>query len=168
VRAIAPIAIERAAVNALFGCFGPCRPLGTMFDIMKAAKLPDGLVDGQSIIDAGARIGFKTGTRYGGFSRRLGEGDGCHFRATSLPTPPVGVGVGTAPKVRTRPGTLGRNDAADRAAQVFELLAAGSDMRHTRARRRFSRSKNAEGMPLILQRFGSAGPGMAPATDGMF
>ena len=119
-----------------------------LFDIMKAANLPDGWSMGQGI-ERARDVGFKTGTSYGfrdawamGFSRRY----------------TVGVWVGRADG-STRPGHFGRNDAAPLLLKVFELLPPEGHAPHVVPDGAFE-AQNAEALPLSLQRF-RARAGMA-------
>jgi len=90
--------------------FGPA-PAWYLGEILKEANLPDGWSMGQGI-ERARTIAFKTGTSYGyrdawsmGFSRKY----------------TVGVWVGRADG-STRPGHIGRNEAAPVLLKIFDLL----------------------------------------------
>jgi penicillin-binding protein 1C len=97
----------KPAATRIFGA-APAWYLG---EILKEANLPDGWSMGQGI-ERARPVAFKTGTSYGyrdawslGFSRKY----------------TVGVWVGRADG-STRPGHIGRNDAAPLLLKVFDLL----------------------------------------------
>jgi penicillin-binding protein 1C len=97
----------KPAATRIFGA-APAWYLG---EILKEANLPDGWSMGQGI-ERARTVAFKTGTSYGyrdawslGFSRKY----------------TVGVWVGRADG-STRPGHIGRNDAAPLLLKVFDLL----------------------------------------------
>ena len=97
----------KPATTRIFGA-APAWYLG---EILKEANLPDGWSMGQGI-ERARTVAFKTGTSYGyrdawslGFSRKY----------------TVGIWVGRADG-STRPGHIGRNDAAPLLLKVFDLL----------------------------------------------
>jgi penicillin-binding protein 1C len=110
-------------------------------DVLKDANLPDGWSMGQGI-ERAREIAFKTGTSYGyrdawslGFSRRY----------------TVGIWVGRADG-STRPGHIGRNDAAPLLLKVFDLLPA-EERSITPPPDGAYVVQNAEQLPRGLQRF---------------
>ena len=121
-----------------------------LFDVLKGANLPDGWSMGQGI-ERARDIAFKTGTSYGyrdawaiGFSQRY----------------TVGIWVGRADG-STRPGHIGRNDAAPLAAESLRPLAQRRARALAAARRRLSRAERRSNSPRGLQRFRRS-----PATRG--
>ena len=112
-----------------------------LFDIMKAANLPDGWSMGQGI-ERARDVGFKTGTSYG-FRDAWAMGFSRHYT--------VGVWVGRADG-STRPGHFGRNDAAPLLLKVFELLPAEGHAPSVVPDGAFV-AQNAEALPVALQRF---------------
>lgn len=130
---------QPAGEERLFGA----APAWYLTEILKQANLPDGWSMGQGI-ERARQIGFKTGTSYGyrdawsvGFSR--------HYT--------VGVWVGRADG-STRPGHIGRNEAAPILLKIFDLLPP-----ETRAPFQQPADaywvQNAEQLPTALQRFRS-------------
>ncbi|NOT39043.1 MAG: penicillin-binding protein 1C [Alphaproteobacteria bacterium] len=112
-------------------------------DTLKDANLPDGWSMGQGI-ERARQIAFKTGTSYGyrdawslGFSK----------------TYTVGIWVGRADG-STRPGHIGRNDAAPLLLKVFDLLPPESRSPSPPPDGAFV-AQNAEQLPPALQRFRS-------------
>jgi penicillin-binding protein 1C len=110
-------------------------------DVLKGANLPDGWSMGQGI-ERPRDIAFKTGTSYGyrdawslGFSN----------------TYTVGIWVGRADG-STRPGHIGRNDAAPLLLKVFDLLPA-EERRYSSPPEGAYIVQNAEQLPRGLQRF---------------
>jgi penicillin-binding protein 1C len=112
-----------------------------LVDVLKGANLPDGWSMGQGI-ERDREIGFKTGTSYGyrdawalGFSHRY----------------TVGIWVGRADG-STRPGHIGRNDAAPLLLKVFDLLPS-EERRSSPPPEGAYVVQNAEQLPRGLQRF---------------
>jgi penicillin-binding protein 1C len=112
-------------------------------DTLKDASLPDGWSMGQGI-ERARQVAFKTGTSYGyrdawslGFSKRY----------------TVGIWVGRADG-STRPGHIGRNDAAPLLLKVFDLLPPESRAPSPPPDGAFV-VQNAEQLPPALQRFRS-------------
>jgi penicillin-binding protein 1C len=110
-------------------------------DVLKGANLPDGWSMGQGI-ERPREVAFKTGTSYGyrdawslGFSKRY----------------TVGIWVGRADG-STRPGHIGRNDAAPLLLKVFDLLPAEEKSVTPPPDGAFV-VQNAEQLPRALQRF---------------
>ena len=110
-------------------------------DVLKGANLPDGWSMGQGI-ERDRQIAFKTGTSYGyrdawslGFSNRF----------------TVGIWVGRADG-STRPGHIGRNDAAPLLLKVFDLLPGEERWSSPPPDGAFV-AQNAEQLPRALQRF---------------
>jgi len=110
-------------------------------DTLKDANLPDGWSMGQGI-ERARQIAFKTGTSYGyrdawslGFSKKY----------------TVGIWVGRADG-STRPGHIGRNDAAPLLLKVFDLLPPESRAPSPPPDGAFV-AQNAEQLPPALQRF---------------
>jgi penicillin-binding protein 1C len=113
-------------------------------EILKDANLPDGWSMGQGI-ERARQIAFKTGTSYGyrdawsvGFSR--------HYT--------VGIWVGRADG-STRPGHIGRNEAAPVLLKVFDLLPPEGRAPAPIPEGAFM-AQNAEQLPPALQRFRSS------------
>jgi penicillin-binding protein 1C len=110
---------------------------------LKDANLPDGWSMGQGIVRA-REVAFKTGTSYGyrdawsmGFSNRY----------------TVGIWVGRADG-STRPGHIGRNEAAPLLLKVFDLLPPEERSPSPPPDGAFV-AQNAEQLPPALQRFRS-------------
>lgn len=123
--------------------FGPA-PAWYLGQILKEANLPDGWSMGQGI-ERARTVAFKTGTSYGyrdawslGFSRRY----------------TVGLWVGRADG-STRPGHIGRNDAAPLLLKVFDLLPPEGKAPATPPPDAWW-VQNAEQLPPGLQRFRSS------------
>lgn len=112
-----------------------------LVDVLKGANLPDGWSMGQGI-ERDRQIGFKTGTSYGyrdawalGFSQRY----------------TVSIWVGRADG-STRPGHIGRNDAAPLLLKVFDLLPSEERWSSPPPEGAYV-VQNAEQLPRGLQRF---------------
>ena len=112
-----------------------------LFDTLRHANLPDGWSMGQGI-ERARQVAFKTGTSYGfrdawslGFSKRY----------------TVGIWVGRADG-STRPGHIGRNDAAPLLLKVFDLLPPEERSPSPPPEGAFV-AQNAEQLPPALQRF---------------
>jgi len=112
-----------------------------LVDVLKHASLPDGWSMGQGI-ERDRQIGFKTGTSYGyrdawalGFSQRY----------------TVSIWVGRADG-STRPGHIGRNDAAPLLLKVFDLLPSEERWSSPPPDGAYV-VQNAEQLPRGLQRF---------------
>ncbi|MEQ1754830.1 MAG: penicillin-binding protein 1C [Micropepsaceae bacterium] len=118
-------------------------PAWYLTEILKEANLPDGWSMGQGI-ERARQVAFKTGTSYGyrdawavGFSR--------HYT--------VGIWVGRADG-STRPGHIGRNEAAPLVLKVFDLLPPETRAGAPRPTDAYW-EQNAEQLPAALQRFRS-------------
>ena len=130
---------EPAPTERIFGA----APAWYLTEILKEANLPDGWSMGQGI-ERSRQIAFKTGTSYGyrdawsvGFSR--------HYT--------VGIWVGRADG-STRPGHIGRNEAAPLVLKVFDLLPPETRAATPRPADAYW-EQNAEQLPAALQRFRS-------------
>ena len=129
-----PVGAER-----IFGA----APAWYLTEILKQANLPDGWSMGQGI-ERSRQIAFKTGTSYG-YRDAWSVGFSHHYT--------VGVWVGRADG-STRPGHIGRNEAAPVLLKIFDLLPP-----ETRAPIEKPTDaywvQNAEQLPTSLQRFRS-------------
>jgi penicillin-binding protein 1C len=118
-------------------------PAWYLTEILKQANLPDGWSMGQGI-ERARQIAFKTGTSYG-YRDAWSVGFSHHYT--------VGVWVGRADG-STRPGHIGRNEAAPILLKIFDLLPP-----ETRAPIEKPTDaywvQNAEQLPTSLQRFRS-------------
>lgn len=130
-----------AATTRLFGA----APAWYLSEILKEANLPDGWSMGQGI-ERARPVAFKTGTSYGyrdawslGFSRRY----------------TVGVWVGRADG-STRPGHIGRNDAAPLLLKIYDLLPPEPGTPSPPPSDAWW-VQNAEQLPAALQRFRASG-----------
>ena len=112
-------------------------------DILKNANLPDGWSMGQGI-ERARQIAFKTGTSYG-YRDAWAVGFSKHFTA--------GIWVGRADG-STRPGHIGRNEAAPVLLKVFDLLPAEGRAPSPPPDGAYL-VQNAEQLPPALQRFRS-------------
>jgi penicillin-binding protein 1C len=145
-----PNAGEVAPLNFVPGSAKPvttrifgAAPAWYLGEILKEANLPDGWSMGQGI-ERARTVAFKTGTSYGyrdawslGFSRKY----------------TVGVWVGRADG-STRPGHIGRNDAAPLLLKVFDLLPPEEKAPAMPPPDAWW-VQNAEQLPPALQRFRS-------------
>lgn len=118
-------------------------PAWYLFEILKEANLPDGWSMGQGI-ERARQVAFKTGTSYGyrdawsvGFSKKY----------------TVGIWVGRADG-STRPGHIGRNEAAPILLKAFDLLPPEGRAPPTPPTDSYW-VQNAEQLPTALQRFRS-------------
>jgi penicillin-binding protein 1C len=112
-----------------------------LWNTLKNANLPDGWSMGQGIVRS-REVAFKTGTSYGfrdawsmGFSKRY----------------TVGIWVGRADG-STRPGHIGRNEAAPLLLKVFDLLPQEERTPSPPPDGAYV-AQNAEQLPPALQRF---------------
>lgn len=110
-------------------------------DTLKDANLPDGWSMGQGI-ERARQIAFKTGTSYG-YRDAWSLGFSKHYT--------VGIWVGRADG-STRPGHIGRNDAAPLLLKVFDLLPQEGRAPSPPPDGAFI-AQNAEQLPPALQRF---------------
>ena len=110
-------------------------------DTLKDANLPDGWSMGQGI-ERARQIAFKTGTSYG-YRDAWSLGFSKHYT--------VGIWVGRADG-STRPGHIGRNDAAPLLLKVFDLLPQEGRAPSPPPEGAFI-AQNAEQLPPALQRF---------------
>lgn len=110
-------------------------------DTLKDANLPDGWSMGQGI-ERSRQIAFKTGTSYG-YRDAWSLGFSKHYT--------VGIWVGRADG-STRPGHIGRNDAAPLLLKVFDLLPQEGRAPSPPPDGAFV-AQNAEQLPPALQRF---------------
>jgi penicillin-binding protein 1C len=128
-----------AGAERIFGA----APAWYLTEILKQANLPDGWSMGQGI-ERARQIAFKTGTSYG-YRDAWSVGFSHHYT--------VGVWVGRADG-STRPGHIGRNEAAPLLLKIFDLLPP-----ETRAPIEKPTDaywvQNAEQLPTSLQRFRS-------------
>jgi penicillin-binding protein 1C len=128
-----------AGAERIFGA----APAWYLTEILKQANLPDGWSMGQGI-ERARQIAFKTGTSYG-YRDAWSVGFSHHYT--------VGVWVGRADG-STRPGHIGRNEAAPILLKIFDLLPP-----ETRAPIEKPADaywvQNAEQLPTSLQRFRS-------------
>ena len=118
-------------------------PAWYLFEILKEANLPDGWSMGQGI-ERARQVAFKTGTSYGyrdawsvGFSKKY----------------TIGIWVGRADG-STRPGHIGRNEAAPILLKAFDLLPPEGRAPPTPPADSYW-VQNAEQLPTALQRFRS-------------
>lgn len=112
-------------------------------EILKNANLPDGWSMGQGI-ERSRQIAFKTGTSYG-YRDAWSVGFSKHYT--------VGIWVGRADG-STRPGHIGRNEAAPVLLKVFDLLPS-EGLAPSPAPDGAYLVQNAEQLPAALQRFRS-------------
>ena len=112
-------------------------------EILKNANLPDGWSMGQGI-ERTRQIAFKTGTSYG-YRDAWSVGFSKHFT--------VGIWVGRADG-STRPGHIGRNEAAPVLLKVFDLLPTEGRAPSPPPQDAYM-VQNAEQLPPALQRFRS-------------
>ena len=118
-------------------------PAWYLSEILKEANLPDGWSMGQGI-ERARQVAFKTGTSYG-YRDAWSVGFSKHYT--------VGIWVGRADG-STRPGHIGRNEAAPILLKVFDLLPPETRAPAQRPVDAYW-VQNAEQLPMSLQRFRS-------------